>query len=88
MGIFWCKKGASKLTIIIACCLGAAIILGGGIWGITALRSDPLARQLDLGHKYLEEGNYQQAILAFEEAIEIEPMSIDPCLTHGKAEKF
>ena len=84
MELFRCKKGASKLTIIIACCLGAAIVLGGGIWGLLALRSDPVARQIELGQKYIDEGDYQRAILAFEEAIEIEPMSIEARLGLAK----
>ncbi len=33
--------------------------------------------QYDLGIRYLSEGNYEEAIIAFEAAIEIEPKSID-----------
>ena len=39
-----------------------------------------LAEQLDLGEKYLSELNYEQAITAYEVAIEIDPMSVDAYL--------
>ncbi len=35
--------------------------------------TSPFEQQLELGYKYLQEGNYEEAILAFEKAIEIEP---------------
>ncbi len=43
-----------------------------------------LARQLDLGNRYLEEQNYEQAIVAFDLAISIDPKSAEAYL--GKAE--
>lgn len=36
-----------------------------------------LQQQLDLGYKYLEELNYEQAIAAFEAAIEIDPKNVE-----------
>ena len=36
-----------------------------------------LAKQLDLGNRYLEEMDYEQAVIAFTNAIEIDPMSVD-----------
>lgn len=36
-----------------------------------------VSKQLDLGQKYLLEGNYQEAILAFEKAIQIDPKNIE-----------
>jgi len=34
---------------------------------------NPIGKQIKLGYKYLEEGNYEEAILAFNKAIEIDP---------------
>jgi Tfp pilus assembly protein PilF len=42
--------------------------------------SKRLAKQLDLGQKYLEEMDYEQAIVAFNKAIEIDPMSVEAYL--------
>ena len=36
-----------------------------------------LQKQLDLGYKYFEELNYEQAIVAFEAAIEIDPKNVE-----------
>ena len=34
---------------------------------------DPWQEKYDLGMRYLNEGNYQEAVIAFEAAIEIDP---------------
>ena len=39
-----------------------------------------LQAQLDLGEKYISEMNYEQAIVAYEAVIEIDPMSVDAYL--------
>lgn len=41
--------------------------------------------QYDLGVRYLEEGNYQEAIVAFTAAIEIDPKNADAYLMRGDA---
>lgn len=38
---------------------------------VTAIISDPYKEQINLGYKFIEEGNYEEAILAFNKAIEI-----------------
>ncbi len=45
-----------------------------------------LSRQLDLGNRYLEEQNYEQAIVEFDKAIAIDPMSVEAYL--GKADAY
>ena len=45
-----------------------------------------LQEQLDLGEKYISELKYEQAIIAYESAIEIEPMSVEAYL--GLAEVY
>lgn len=42
--------------------------------------SGRLRKQLDLGQKYLEEMKYEEAVVAFNNAIEIDPMSVDAYL--------
>src|SRR6056297_790681 len=56
------------------------IMLGTGLFGCSNLSADDnmtLSKQLDLGYKYIEEGKYEEAILAFENAISIDEKSIE-----------
>ena len=52
---------------------------------ITACGAAKLEDKLDLGKKYLEELNYDEAIAAFDEAIEIDPANIDAYVGKAKA---
>ncbi len=66
-------KSFSKIIIAIGIVVAIAILIGLGIYNSPVNR---LKRQLDLGQKYLEEQNYEQAVIAFNKAIEID----DRCL--------
>lgn len=67
------EEAANKkktLSFIVAAAVALiALIVGISIYNTPANR---VRRQLDLGNKYLEEENYEQAMLAFEEAIAID----------------
>jgi len=70
------KKKNNK-GIIIGIIIAAVIVLAVGIGlGIYNSPENRMSRQLDLGQKYLEEQNYEQAVVAFNDAIEID----DRCL--------
>lgn len=56
------------LMLIIGSILLISIIVGIGVSGILT----PYERQIRLGYKLLEQGNYEEAILAFDKAIEID----------------
>lgn len=60
-----------KVIAIIAAAAVIIIALAVGI-GIYNTPENRLNRQLDLGNKYLEEQNYEQAAIEFEKAIEID----------------
>lgn len=60
-----------------------ALIAGISIYNTPANR---LSRQLDLGNRYLEEQNYEQAIVEFDKAIAIDSMSVEAYL--GKADAY
>lgn len=63
------KKPMVIIGIVLALCLIMA-----GIFALTANSAERrLAEQLELGRKYLEEMDYEQAIVAFEAAIAIDP---------------
>lgn len=75
---------ASKKVIIIA--IAALVLLIGG--GVVYATNNPTARaerQLNLGNKYLEEGKYQEAILAYEKVGQIDPKNIPARLGLGNA---
>lgn len=59
---------AAALVVILAALVGIFLYGGAG---------KNLAKQLDLGNRYLEEMDYEQAVIAFTKAIEIDPMSVD-----------
>ncbi len=67
----WTISGIVATLVVIA---GALIFF----WGDSS--AEKLQEQLDLGQKYLEEMNYEEAVVAFEAAIEIDPMSVDAYL--------
>lgn len=66
----WGIFGAIAVIVI-------ALLIGVGI---SYSPSGRLRKQLDLGQKYLEEMKYEEAVVAFNNAIEIDPMSVDAYL--------
>lgn len=78
------QKKKSKIIIILALLVIAiAVIIGFSIYNNPSNR---LSRQLDLGEKYLEEENYEQAVVEFDKAIAIDPMNERAYV--GKAEAY
>lgn len=83
------ENGKQKVTrrkgraVAIAVVVAIILVLTVGIV-IYNTPEKRLARQLDLGNRYLEEQNYEQAIVTFDLAISIDPKSAEAYL--GKAE--
>lgn len=76
------KKPLIITTVILVLCL-----IAGGIFALTANSAGRrLADQLELGQKYLDELDYEQALVAFEAAISIDPKCVDAYL--GMAEAY
>ncbi len=74
-------KPASKHWAIIGIAAAVLIVLAGAMMFVFGGSSaEKLQKQLDLGQKYLEEMNYEEAVVAFQAAIEIDPMSVDAYL--------
>lgn len=81
------KEKVSKKKIIIA--VVVVLILGIAIFAVAKVYNSParqLEKQLNLGNRYLEEMDYEQAIVAFDKAIEIDPKNVDAYL--GKADAY
>ncbi|KUO71427.1 MAG: hypothetical protein APF81_08985 [Desulfosporosinus sp. BRH_c37] len=75
-------KLSKKLIIIIATVL--VLVIGGGVAYATNTPTARADRELKLANKYLQDGKYQEAILAFEKVIQIEPKNIPARLGLGK----
>ena len=58
---------------VISAMLAALLLLSLAACGA----KDPWQEQYDLGMRYLNEGNYQEAVIAFEAAIEIDPNRVE-----------
>ena len=77
------KKGmGSRIYIIVL--IGIVLVIIATFFFtasfISSSQKEQLQEQLDLGEKYLNVLDYQQAIIAYEAAIEIDPMSVDAYL--------
>ncbi|KGK91391.1 hypothetical protein DP73_03750 [Desulfosporosinus sp. HMP52] len=75
-------KITKKIVIIVITAL--VLLIGGGVVYATNSTAARAERQLNLGNKYLQEGKYEEAILAFEKVIQIEPKNIPARLGLGK----
>lgn len=73
------EKKHSKAPLFIGMSIVAvlAVVIAVIIIARSNSPKNQLQDQLDLGYRYLEELNYEQAIAAFEAAIEIDPKRID-----------
>ena len=72
------KKALNKKTWLI---IGVAVILLAvlGVGGFVISRGGAQQEEsmLELGKRYLDEMNYEQAIVCFEEYLEIDPQCVD-----------
>ncbi|MBE5909915.1 tetratricopeptide repeat protein [Pseudobutyrivibrio sp.] len=75
------KKNNKKLIIIVAIVLLALIV--GGIF-LFGGKGKKLEHYLDLGDKYLDEANFDEALAAYDKALEIDDMCVEAYL--GKIE--
>ncbi len=73
------KKVSIGVTVgVVLLAVAICVLISGRI-------TSPFEKQLELGYKYLQEGNYEEAILAFEKAIEINPKKADGYLGIAEA---
>ena len=77
------KMKITKKIVIIAVAV-LVLLIGGGVAYATNTPTARADRQLNLGNKYLQEGKYQEAILAFQKVIQIEPKNISARLGLGQ----
>lgn len=75
----------SKYKIIVCAAIALILVLSIGALAISMTGGSDLSKQLKLGEKYLLEGKYEEAILAFEKAIQIDPKNVDARIGLAKA---
>ncbi|HHW49328.1 MAG TPA: hypothetical protein GXX14_12040 [Clostridiaceae bacterium] len=59
----------SKSKIIIAIAVAIIVLISGSVLVVSLAGGNSASKQIELGNKYLMEGKYEEAILAFERAI-------------------
>ncbi|MDD3889630.1 MAG: ankyrin repeat domain-containing protein [Syntrophomonadaceae bacterium] len=70
------KHPGSLIKIMLGALLGV-ILVAGSIWGWKSYGSEAqVESKLDLAVKYLSENKYEEAVLAFNEVIEIDPKEV------------
>ena len=77
------KKNKKLVVPVIVSIIAVLAIVATVIIALTISSSGKdrkLQEQLDLGEKYIDELDYEQAIVAYEAAIEIDPMSVEAYL--------
>ena len=80
------EVGMKKLlSFALSIVLALGIIGCGGTGGAASVPTETWQEKYDLGIRYLSEGNYREAILAFEAAIQIDPKQADAYLSLAQA---
>ena len=79
-------KKRKKLFIILGIIAGVCILAALVFIILAQMKTSEINKALDLGEKYLEEGKYEEAILAFDDVITIDAKQISAY--EGKAEVY
>jgi|GEM_PF-6709234 len=74
-----------KILVINIIAIIASLATAAIVYTMSTGGFDPYERQIQLGNKYLSELDYEQAIVAFEKAIEIDPKQVRAYVGAGKA---
>ena len=77
------QKKSKAIIVLVLLVVAIAMTFGIIIYNTPSNR---LSRQLELGEKYLDEQNYEQAVVEFDKAIAIDPMNGRAYI--GKAEAY
>ena len=56
--------------------IAVILLVGGSVLAVSMTGANNVAKHLEFGNGHLQEGNYEEAIRAFEKAIRIDPENI------------
>lgn len=81
------RRAKKKYGLFLLLGLLAILAIGAAVWFLFFGKggSGRAGEQLRLGNRYLEEMDYEQAVVAFTKAIEIEPKEVDAYIGASKA---
>ena len=79
-------RNTKQLFVAVAICVALILLIVIGVVAKGVGKARQLTEQLELGEMYLDELNYEQAVVAFQAAITIEPLSVEAYL--GIAEVY
>lgn len=66
-----------KITIILTIIISIVLLMIIGVGGVKVVNANKINNSLELGIKYLTEGNYEEAIITFEKVINIDNKNIN-----------
>lgn len=70
------ENSRKKLYIILGVVVGACILTALAFFISAQMKASEINKALNLGEKYLAEGKYEEAIIAFDDVIAIEPKKV------------
>lgn len=79
-------KKNKKLFIILGIVAGVCILIALALFILAQMKTSEINKTLDLGEKYLKDGKYEEAILAFDDVIAIDAKQVSAY--EGKAEVY
>ncbi|WP_195515256.1 lipopolysaccharide assembly protein LapB [Paraclostridium bifermentans] len=66
-----------KITIILTIIISIVLLMIIGVGGVKVVNANKINNSLEIGIKYLTEGNYEEAIITFEKVINIDNKNIN-----------
>ncbi len=73
------------MFVILGAVLAVIVAIVGITTGVSVSRSQSVARGFEIAERYLSELNYEQAVIEFQNILEIEPMNVEAYLGLAKA---
>lgn len=80
------EKKRKKLYVLFGSVAGICLLIALTFFVFGQMKTSEINKSLDLGEKYLEEGKYEDAIIAFDSVIAIDPKQVPAY--EGKAEVY
>lgn len=74
-----------KIAILVGAILFAVIVIAGALYVASGVKNNKIIKQLSVANQYLDDGEYDKAIAAFDEVLSIDPKCVDAYLGQANA---